>query len=128
MGKGSTFNFIWAGRGTGKTYGALKYLIENKYKFIMIRRTNTAVERLQNPDMNPFAPLNDDGVTESPLKIESAGNNINNIVDEDGNFYGMLMSLTAVASIPRLGVHTFFTMNSSRKNRKRKSKAKPKLL
>lgn len=99
MGKGSTFNFIWAGRGTGKTYGALKYLIENKYKFIMIRRTNTAVERLQNPDMNPFAPLNDDGVTESPLKIESAGNNINNIVDEDGNFYGMLMSLTAVASI-----------------------------
>ena len=82
MEKGSVFNFIWAGRGTGKTYGALKYLIENKYKFIMIRRTVTAVERLASPEMNPFTPLNDDGVTESPLLIESAGHNINNIVDE----------------------------------------------
>ena len=29
LGYGQKFNYIWGGRGTGKTYGGLKYCIEN---------------------------------------------------------------------------------------------------
>ena len=32
-----TFNFIFGGRGIGKTYSMLKYLIENKIRFIYLR-------------------------------------------------------------------------------------------
>ena len=32
------FNFIIGGRGTGKTYGALKYAYENDIRFMLMRR------------------------------------------------------------------------------------------
>lgn len=33
------FNFIVGGRGTGKTYGALKYAYEYNIRFMLMRRT-----------------------------------------------------------------------------------------
>ena len=32
------------GRGTGKTYGAIKYLLENNITFIYLRRTSAQME------------------------------------------------------------------------------------
>ena len=40
------FTFVIGGRGTGKTYGALKYAIENKLNIALIRRTQTQIDML----------------------------------------------------------------------------------
>lgn len=50
---GMPFNFVMGGRGTGKTYGALKYCIQDKHKFIFMRRTNNAFQ-----DAVAMNPLN----------------------------------------------------------------------
>lgn len=57
---GMAFNFIVGGRGTGKTYGALQYLYDNKIKFIYMRRTQTQVDLVVNEQFNPFNTLNRD--------------------------------------------------------------------
>ena len=55
--RGATYNFIVGGRGTGKTFGALKWVIDNKMKFIFLRRTQTQVDMIKNDDLNPFNAL-----------------------------------------------------------------------
>ena len=56
----ATFIFIYGGRGTGKTYGALKAMIENHYKFIYLRRLASQVDIVKKDDMQPFKSLNTD--------------------------------------------------------------------
>lgn len=50
---GMPFNFVLGGRGTGKTYSALTMCIEQKQKYIFIRRTKTALD-----DAITMNPLN----------------------------------------------------------------------
>lgn len=50
----------FGGRGIGKTYGVLKYLLEEKISFLYMRRTQKNVEMCELDSMNPFAPLNKD--------------------------------------------------------------------
>ena len=40
------FNFVVGGRGTGKTYGALKDMLENDRKFIFMRRSQTQLKQV----------------------------------------------------------------------------------
>lgn len=64
------FNEIWdlnkgfmllvGGWGTGKTYGALKKVLETGKKFIYMRRLETALEISSDEDGNPFKRLNRD--------------------------------------------------------------------
>lgn len=54
------FTFIVGGRGTGKTYGILKYIIENNKRFLLLRRTNSQFEILTSPAAMPFKRLNID--------------------------------------------------------------------
>ena len=55
------FIFCTGARGVGKTYGALKYVIENGIPFIYLRRTLTETEFLAANESNtPFARLNED--------------------------------------------------------------------
>ena len=56
------FLFIVGGRGTGKTYGALKYVVEHNIKFILMRRTQSQVDLINKPEFSPFKALNDDGI------------------------------------------------------------------
>lgn len=56
--KGYPFNFITGGRGTGKTYSALKYAVENNIKFILLRRTQQQCDIINTPEFNIFRPLN----------------------------------------------------------------------
>ena len=51
---GAVFNWILAPRGTGKTYGFLKYCIENDLKFILLRRTQAQIDTVANDQMTPF--------------------------------------------------------------------------
>ena len=51
------FIFIVGARGTGKTFGFLKYVLHNNMKFLYIRRTKTQYEMANKPDANPFNAL-----------------------------------------------------------------------
>ena len=54
------FNFIIGGRGTGKTYGALKYAYENDIRFMLMRRTQSQADLISKPEFSVFKPLNED--------------------------------------------------------------------
>ena len=48
------FTFIVGGRGTGKTYGALKYVYENDIRFMLMRRTQAQCDLINKPEFNPY--------------------------------------------------------------------------
>ena len=65
--------FVWSGRNTGKTYSALRYMMETKSKFIFLKRTVEDVSFLlagsgkvgsklsqYGADVSPFVALNRD--------------------------------------------------------------------
>lgn len=54
------FTFIVGGRGTGKTYGALKYVIENRKTIMLMRRTQAQTDLINKPDFSPFKVLERD--------------------------------------------------------------------
>ena len=58
--KGYPFNFIWGGRGTGKTYGGLKYVVEHNKTFMYSRTKQTQLDKIKNVELSPFKPLNAD--------------------------------------------------------------------
>lgn len=50
---------VTGGRGTGKTYGLLKYTIQNKIRFIYIRRLKAQLDAcVADDNSNPFKPIN----------------------------------------------------------------------
>lgn len=53
-------SIIIGGRGIGKTYGALDYLIRNKKRFIYMRNTKTQIGESATDFGNPFKRLNKD--------------------------------------------------------------------
>lgn len=53
------FIFIVGGRGTGKTYGALKHAHDTKTRFMFMRRTQKQIKMLKKPAFNPFKKLSD---------------------------------------------------------------------
>ena len=54
------YNFMVGGRGIGKTYGALKYMVEHNIKFVFMRRTQTQLDVVRNEKYHPFKKLNED--------------------------------------------------------------------
>ena len=50
----------FGGRGIGKTYGVLKYLLEHNISYVYMRRSQKNIEMLELDSMNPYAPLNQD--------------------------------------------------------------------
>lgn len=66
MGGHYPFIFCWGGRGTGKTYGALKYCIDNKIKFMYMRRLQSQCDMINKSTFNPIIPV----VADMGLKVE----------------------------------------------------------
>lgn len=57
------FIFIVGGRGVGKTYGAIKYVLENDITFMLSRRTQMQADIISSPDMSPLkTPCDDLGI------------------------------------------------------------------
>ena len=82
----STFIFCIGGRGTGKTYGALKYIIDNKIKFMLMRRTQNQCDMINKPEFSPFKALERDTgilIGTSPVSKSSAAFYMQSL-DEDG--------------------------------------------
>lgn len=79
---------IYGGRGTGKTYGALKYQIidQDRQPFIYMRRTGQQLKAIKKPELNPFGPINND--FQKSIELKSADDFIRiqdgDDVDDDG--------------------------------------------
>lgn len=60
LSEGYPFNFLIGGRGTGKTYSALKTAREDDRLFMLMRRTQSQADLISKPDFSVFKPLNND--------------------------------------------------------------------
>lgn len=57
---GIAFNYIWGGRGTGKTYGFLKLCIEKDLTFIYLRSLESQTKLSKNANMSIYKKINSD--------------------------------------------------------------------
>lgn len=55
---GCPFIIVCGGRGTGKTFGALEYVLQRKKHFIFLRRTEKQLGIVAKPEFSPFRPIN----------------------------------------------------------------------
>lgn len=53
----AVFIFCTGARGTGKTYGVIKYLIENKHDFIYLRRTQDEADMQRVPELSSLTKV-----------------------------------------------------------------------
>ena len=65
------FIFVVGGRGTGKTYGACKVLLDlpEEEKFLFMRRTGDEAELISSMDFSPFKPVISDEPDKYPPMI-----------------------------------------------------------
>ena len=101
------FIFIYGGRGTGKTYGALKEMIEGKHHFIYMRRLAAQTDIVKKESMQPYKTLNDDmGWSIQPFPInkyisafyESDLNEDGKVIPV-GEQHGLLTSLSTFSNL-----------------------------
>lgn len=103
----AVFIFIYGGRGTGKTYGALEYLVEERKKFIYMRRLAAQVDIVKKDDMQPFKTLNrDKGWNIKPFPVNkyissfyTADYTEDGRVIPAGESYGLLTSLSTFSNL-----------------------------
>lgn len=57
---GSTFIFEVGARGTGKTYGMMKYILDNQIRFLYLRRQQNEADLVKTDLLNPFKAINND--------------------------------------------------------------------
>jgi len=70
LSKGLPFNFVVGGRGTGKTYGGIKWMHKHDGRFIFMRRTQTQIDLLSSETMSPFKKYNSDaGINWQPKTV-----------------------------------------------------------
>ena len=92
------FTMVVGARGTGKTYGLMKELINRGEPFIYLRRLKTQIDSCSKVTGNPFKRLNIDcGLNILPYSI---GGNVEFRKDEkDGQLVAVGLALSTVATI-----------------------------
>lgn len=99
--RGLPFNFVVGGRGTGKTYNALTYCLDNDVKFIFMRRTQSQCDLISKPQFSPFKTICRDRhisiVTGSISKYNSAFF-YETFEDDEGSSKGLPIGYTAALS------------------------------
>ena len=108
LNRGMTFNFVIGGRGTGKTYGALKWLLETGTKFAIMRRMQSQLDTICKPETNPFKSVVRDLGVDWVCDPEPLGKSIygfyRKTIGEDGslnkeNCLGYGIALSTVANL-----------------------------
>lgn len=85
-------------RGTGKTYGLFKWMIEHREKFIYLRRLKSQLEECRKDAGNPFKKLNADmGINIKPFPL--AGSVSFNYDEKNGADAAVGVALSVVANI-----------------------------
>ncbi len=92
------FIFIFGGRGTGKTYGALKYVKEHGIRFVFTRRQTQEYDMIAKTDTSPFKVLNKD--MDWKVEIKSITKHVSGFYEQEhGAPLGYLTALASVAHI-----------------------------
>ncbi|MBO5869657.1 MAG: phage DNA encapsidation protein [Clostridia bacterium] len=94
-------------RGTGKTYGLLKYAVENDLTFILLRRLQSQIQTIAGgSESNPFSKLNrDNDWTIQPIRKSGQTCFYSTETDEKGKIkatgrcLGYAMALSTVSTI-----------------------------
>ena len=85
-------------RGTGKTYGLFRWLIEHRQKFIYVRRLKSQLEECKREAGNPFKKLNTDlGINIRPFPL--AGSVSFKYDNKEGETAAVGVALSVVANI-----------------------------
>lgn len=92
------FIFIVGGRGTGKTYGALKYVYEHGIKFMFSRRQRQEYETICKDEASPFKSINED--IHSDVRIRTINKNLSAFYD--GEYPAPIGYLTSLMNIAAL--------------------------
>lgn len=96
--QGCAFNMVVGARGTGKTYGLMKELLERKEKFLYLRRLKTQIDSCGKVSGNPFKRIDiDTGRNIIPFSV---GGNIEfRENDRNGELAAVGVALSTVATI-----------------------------
>lgn len=98
------FCWMWAGRGTGKTYGVLKYELEHKEKFMFVRRTDKQIKLIMNPQYMPFKALNlKEGCNVQPRSIGAGMYGFFHCSEEDGKLVYHEPMIAPAAAVSTVG-------------------------
>ena len=89
------YRFIIGARGIGKTFGEIKYWIDKVKgtgnKFILMRRTQTQVDLIKTPELNPFLALEYELGDDYKFILKNINKNITgvycSIYDQEANTY-----------------------------------------
>ena len=90
----ASFISIVGARGVGKTYGCFKKLVDERKKFIYLRRLKSQLDQCGKPEGNPFKKINDD--TGHDIKPFPSGGIIS---FRDGDKTGELVSVGVALSV-----------------------------
>lgn len=95
-----TFTFEIGGRGTGKTYGALLYLLQRPRvnKFVYLRRTQIEADLISNDYANPFKKVSSDHPGRWDISFKKNGKEYYLIFDGD-DLIGYSAALSTFANI-----------------------------
>lgn len=94
----ASFISVVGARGVGKTYGLFKYLIENKKKFIYLRRLKSQLDQCARSEGNPFKKINDDMGRD--IKPFSSGGIVTfRETDKTGDIVAVGVALSVVANV-----------------------------
>lgn len=84
-----TFQFTTGGRGTGKTYGVLDYLVHHDMTFMYLRRTEVESEMIGSDVSNPFNVIED-----NIFKFGKGNKLLKTFVDDAARTRGYLCALS----------------------------------
>ena len=90
------FTFIVGGRATGKTYGALKYVLTSHTEFMLMRRTQSQADLINKPEFSPFKPICEDLGIEVTVKPVTKYNSAFYVGDEP---IGYTCALSTISSM-----------------------------
>ena len=95
------FVFILGARAIGKTYGSIKYMLDNKIKFIYMRRTQTQVDLIRTPALNPFKPLEAEGYITQTKPVAKNVTGVYDVIDDkpSGPALAYILALSTVSNI-----------------------------
>ena len=96
---GMPFIFVTGGRGTGKTYGALKYILESGKRCMWMRRTQTETDLINKPEFQPFKALNADLGRNIDTKRAAKGSAAFVDLDDPENIIGYTCALATISNM-----------------------------
>ena len=94
----NVFKFLIGGRGSGKTYGAIQWALQNKKTVLFMRRTQTQIDLIRNDNFSPFAAV-DKSIYVKSINKNLAGLYHGDEAGAEGVPIGYMCALSTIANI-----------------------------